>query len=293
MAALNAIFGAVTEPGDVVLAASLSHPVVKLIAEQYSLKLHGLAMDEHGIDPGAFEATCGQAAPKLLYCAPTIHTPTARTMPVERRRAIASVADRHGVLIVEDESAAFLLEEPLVPIAAFVPRRCFFLGDVWQALSMGLRTTYVAAPEPMVAKMSTAVAATSGVTPPLMAEVATSWIESGMADRLIECRRAELHERNRIAREVLGDRALSSHPCGHHVWLELPHPWRSDLFALRAERLGIAVGGSEWFHVGRDTGPEAVRICIGNAPGRDVLRRALQRLDTLIDEPRPAARPAH
>jgi len=136
-----------------------------------------------------------------------------------------------------------------------------------------------------VGAMATAVASTSGVTPPIVAEIATQWIDSGAADRLIEHRRTELIARNADARKILRRGTLRSDPCGHHVWLELPEPWRSDLFVLRAERLGIAVGGVEWFTVGHGPTPEAVRICIGNAPGRVELRRALEQLNGLIAEP--------
>jgi DNA-binding transcriptional MocR family regulator len=292
MAALCAILGATTKPGDLVVTASLSHPVVRLLAEQYQLKIAGLLLDEHGIVPDAFEAACHDDPPRLIYLAPTIHPPTTATMPDQRRRAVAEIANRHDVLIVEDESAAFLLSEPALPVSAHAPRRSFFIGDVWMALSMGLRTSYVLVPESLHVVMAKAVAATSGLTPPLMAEIANEWIESGVADRLIERRRAELIERNAIAREVLGRRKLHSDPCGHHVWLELPRPWRSDVFVLRAEQLGVAVGGAEWFAVGHGSIPEAVRICIGNAPGRDELRRALGLIDRLIDEPRSSTRPA-
>lgn len=91
--------------------------------------------------------------------------------------------------------------------------------------------------------------------------------------------------RNSDARELLCRGTLRSDPYGHHVWLELPEPWRSDLFVLRAERLGIAILGAEWFAVGHGSIPEAVRICIGNAPRREELRTALKRLDQLIAEP--------
>lgn len=109
---------------------------------------------------------------------------------------------------------------------------------------------------------------------------------------MLERRRAELSERNRIASELLGHRRMRSHPCRHHIWLELEPPWRSDLFVLRAEQIGVAVGGAEWFAVGHDAIPEVVRICIGNAPGIEELRLALGGIDRLIDEPQASACPA-
>jgi DNA-binding transcriptional MocR family regulator len=284
MSALCAIVGATTSPGDLLVAPVLSHPLVKLLAEQYSLKLHGLPIDEHGIELDAFETVCRENRPRLLYCSPTIHSPTTTTSPEQRRQAIAELAQRYDLLILEDEYAAFLLPEPLPPISSFAPERSFFVGDVWLALSLGLRTTYVAVPDDWMSSLARAIASTSGVTPPLIAEIATRWIETETADRLIEARRNEIGARNVIAREILGDRRLRSDPLGHHVWLELVQPWTSDLFVLRAQQRGIALNPAEWFAIGHESIPQGVRISIGNAPDRARLRWALGELRQLLDE---------
>jgi DNA-binding transcriptional MocR family regulator len=285
------VLGAVTEPGDAVLAPEFSHPSIKLLAKQYHLRLQGLPMDRHGLDVGAFEAACREDAPRLLYCAPTIQTPTAKTLPEEHRRAVAEIAEKYDVLIVEDEPAAFLLPTPLPPISSFAPQRSFFMGHTWLALSLGINTTYLLAPDAWKERMATAVAATSGVTPALVSEIAAMWIERDTDDRLIEARRAEMNARNALAREILAGRSLFAHPCGHHVWLELPPPWTSELFVVRAEHRGVAINNGEWFLVDHIPAVEAVRICIGNAPGREELRWALQTLDALIDEPRSNSQP--
>jgi DNA-binding transcriptional MocR family regulator len=284
--AMCAILAATTKPGDVVLAPALSHPGIKLLAEQFSLKTHGLPTDDEGIVPAALEEACRDTHPTLLYCSPTLHTPTTVTMPERRRRAIAAIAERHDLLIAEDESAAFLMPEPLLPLAALVPERAFFIGDVWLALSLGLRTTYVHTPTTLMDRMATAVASTSGLTTPLVAEIAAMWIESGTAERLIEARRAELEARHALSRKILHRRRVRSHPHAHHLWLELPERWNSELFVLRAEQMGVAVNDAEWFSIGHAPIPRAVRVCTGNAPGRDELEWALSTLDRLIDETR-------
>ena len=180
-AALCAVFGALIEPGDLVAAPSLSHPGIKLLAEQYSAKLVGLPIDDGLIVPEAFEELCRERPPRLLYCSPTIHPPTTITMPDDRRRAIAEIAERYDVIVVEDESAAFLLPEPPLPISAHIPERSFFIGDVWMALSLGLRTTFVLAPDSMMDSMATAVAATSGKT--------TGWSCPSPGTRSCKCNR--------------------------------------------------------------------------------------------------------
>ena len=165
-----------------ITSSKKSHPIVKMLAEQYQLRIQGLPLDEEGIVPEAFEAACRDDTPTLLYCAPTIHPPTTTTMSDERRQAIAAVANRYDVLIVEDESAAFLLPEPLLPISTYAPRRSVFIADVWMALSMGLRTTYVLVPEPLHRPMATAVAAAASV-PDSFTCTSAWWMTSSMKNQ--------------------------------------------------------------------------------------------------------------
>ena len=85
-AALCAIFAAATKPGHAIAAAELTHPGVKQLAENFGLTVHGLAIDRDGLVPQDFERLCREGAPRLLYCAPTIHSPTTATLPVQVRR---------------------------------------------------------------------------------------------------------------------------------------------------------------------------------------------------------------
>ena len=280
--ALCAVVAATTSPGDLVVSASLSHPAMKLLAEDFGLKIRGLRLDAEGVDPEHLEWVCRRAHPRLLYCAPTIHSPTTATMSVQRRMQIADVAERCDILIVEDEYAAFMLRNPIQPVSGFAPHRSFFIGDLWMTLSLGLRQTYVHAPPTLLGHLSRTVASTCGVTPVAIADIAAYWIESDWADRLIEARRTELEARNALALEILGRSGLHQHPCGHHVWLELPAAWEREAFLRAAEDRGIALNGAAWFAFGHVPLPNAVRISISNVPDREVLRWALVQLRELL-----------
>jgi hypothetical protein len=52
---------------------------------------------------------------------PSLHNPTAITMPEPRRRALATIARRHNVLILEDDVYAPLLEDARPPFATLEP----------------------------------------------------------------------------------------------------------------------------------------------------------------------------
>src|SRR5262245_56565678 len=101
--AMAVVFATLTQSSDVVLAEALTYTGMKALAGTLGLRLLPVACDAQGLDPEAFEAACKRHAPKALYTMPTLQNPTGVVLPLERRRALAEIARRHGVAIVEDD----------------------------------------------------------------------------------------------------------------------------------------------------------------------------------------------
>src|SRR5262245_42814509 len=127
-AALLGILGLLARPGDVILSEDLTYPGRRAIAAQLGLTLVGLAMDGEGVDADAFEAACGRDAPKALYLNPTLLNPTTHTISARRRLAIANVARRFGVPIVEDDPYGVLLADGPAPFATVAPDLTWHVG---------------------------------------------------------------------------------------------------------------------------------------------------------------------
>jgi aromatic amino acid aminotransferase I len=60
------------------------------------------------------EKARGARKPFVLYTIPTGHNPTGATQSTERRRAVYKIAQKHDVIIVEDEPYYFLQMQPYV-----------------------------------------------------------------------------------------------------------------------------------------------------------------------------------
>ena len=97
-----------------------------------------------------------------------------------RRRAVAEVARRHGLWVVEDDVYGALLDRP--PLVALLPERGIVVTSLSKTVAAGLRFGLIAGAWPLA---------------PLMAEVACRWIEDGTATRRLAWQRAEV-----AAREV-------------------------------------------------------------------------------------------
>jgi DNA-binding transcriptional MocR family regulator len=285
------LFATLLRPGDLVLTEALTHPGFKILANLLHLRLQGVAMDGEGIRPDSLEAACRAGSPRALYCLPTIHNPTTGVMPEPRRRDIAGIAQAHGLAIVEDDIHGVLPPRPVTPLSAFAPESSYYITSTSKSIAPGLRIGYLLAPLDMVDRLAAAIRATTWMAPPLMAEIATRWIEDGTAEMILAGKREEAAARQVMARQRLGGADYRAHPNGYHLWLQLPDPWRSDTFTAQAHRHGVAVTPAEAFLVGRGGSAHAVRVCLGGARDRADLDRGLSLLAETLNGP-PEAAPA-
>src|SRR5205085_12695079 len=119
--------------------------------------------------------------PAALYCVPTFQNPTAAVMSESRRRAIAAVAVKHGLTVIEDDVYAYLAGD-VKPLSTFLPEeKSFYITSTSKSIAPGMRVGYVLAPSMVVERLSIAVLRTLVNAPPAMAELSTSLITDGTA----------------------------------------------------------------------------------------------------------------
>lgn len=283
-AAIAALILALTEPGDVILAEPTSYPGLRAAATQFGRRLIAVEADAHGMRPEQLEQACRLHAPGLVYLNPTLQNPTAITMPAHRRQALARVARRCKVRMVEDDPYWLLAEAPPPPLATQVPEQVYYISTLSKCLTPGLRVAFVLIRDPhererfLIALRSFAL-----MVAPLTAALATQWILDGTAAGLMEGVRHEARLRHRMARDILAGR-YSGAGDGLHAWLELPSYWSSAEMARAADSEGIAVTPAEAFATDAAATPavNAIRISLGSTPERARLQAGLQRLSHLL-----------
>ena len=279
--AMAAILAALFEPGDSLAVEALTYPGIRAAAGLLHLKTVPIALDEKGLLPDALDAACRAARVRALYTLPTLHNPTAATMPLERRRALVEVARRHGVMLIEDDVYGFLVERPLPALASLAPEHACYITSTSKSIVPGLRVGYAHCPPALVERVAAAVRAMTYTAPPLMARIASRLIENGTADRLIAEKRAETARRQAAVRRLFARQSYSTAPEAAHLWLALPDPWQPEEFAAAALRRGVGVTPAAAFAAGRHV-PRAVRVCIGTPPSLAALERGLTRLGELL-----------
>lgn len=275
---------ACTRPGDVLLTEALTYAPITAMAQRFGLKVVPLPSEQEILCPDALEAACRRVAARALYCLPTLHTPTTATLDPDRRAAVAAVARKHDLTLIEDDVFGFLPPKRPLPLACFAPERTLYVTSVSKSLAPGLRVGFLHAPTALTHAAQTAVGLSSWMPPPLMAEIAARWLQDGTAERLSAFQREEAAARQALVRAQLPAELLQADPYGFHVWLALPASWNPEVFRMAAEARGVKLLAGAAFAVDPAQSPNAVRLCLSHESSRARVEQGLTIVAELLRE---------
>ncbi|RTQ36698.1 PLP-dependent aminotransferase family protein [Variovorax gossypii] len=273
---------ALLQPGDVVAIDALTYPGFKVLAEAHRLEMAPIPASGQGPDLDALERLCERRRVRAVYAMPTMHNPLGWVMSASRRRRLAAIARRHGLLVIEDAAYAFLAEDPPPPLATLAPETTVYVSGLSKSVATGLRVGFVAAPEAFVPKLERAIRATTWCTPGVTTAIACGWLEDGTVDRLESQKRQDAAARQIIVGEELAGLKCVRHPSSYFAWLPLPEETRADRVAMALMREGVSVSTAEPFATSKHV-PHALRLALGSV-GLDGLRGALRTVRRVVGE---------
>ncbi len=146
--ALDLLAKVLVEPRDVVVTTDPAYLGALQAMQLFQPRLVGIAEDAEGMRVDLLaDALAAGLEPKLVYLTPTFANPSGTTMPADRRRALAALADRYGFLVAEDDAYRQLYfgAPPPPPIAASSDR-VVRLGSFSKVLGPGLRVGWIVSP---------------------------------------------------------------------------------------------------------------------------------------------------
>ncbi len=262
--------------GETILTEAATFHGLRAIAEHRGYCLAGLPMDREGMCPQALDRAAAETGARVVYVQPTLQNPTARSMSRLRREAIAEVARRRGLWILESDVYAPLAGSALPPLAAIAPERTFYAASVSKTLAPGLRFGFLVAPDAKrFERLCAAMRATCFSPCTLGASVAAQWIVDGTADAMLDAVKREAAGRTALAQEILGGvLETPSHAGSLHVWLPTTE-LEAERITVRASRQGVmltppaalVVDGA---HIA------GLRLCLNATPERASLERGLR-----------------
>lgn len=246
----------ILEPGDLVAVESPTYDRALLQLKLHDMEILPIPVEDDGLSVEALEAAIAAGrVPKLLYTIPNFQNPSGATISEAKRRALADVCTRHGILILEDDPYGKLRfeGEPLPSIFELAgDENVIFTSSFSKTVAPGLRVGYLVAPAD-IAKQLAAAASRTYISPALLSEGAIHrLIVDGKLPANIEHVTGLMRERRDAMMEGLkhfpeGTRCVPP-AGGFFAWVQLPEGLSADELFDTAADAGIAyVKGSDCF----------------------------------------------
>jgi DNA-binding transcriptional MocR family regulator len=281
--ALSIALGMVASPGDMVLTESYTYSGMLALSAQCGYQLHGVATDAQGLIPENLDRAFAETRARVLYCMPTLQTPTGSVMPLQRRQAIAEIVRKHDAYLLEDDAYGYLLSPPLAPISRLIPERSFYIVSFAKCLAPGLRIAAMIAPEAFRDRSINAVRATGWMAVPVMAEVLARLIHNGELARQAKLKRDKAALRGGMVRRILKEWLPPSTAApGFHVWLPLPAGRTLAALIAQAAQAGITLAPPGALRR-MESESLGVRLCLGAPTTEADLERALIEIRRILE----------
>ena len=239
-----------TTPGDIVFVEVPTYHLALKTLRDHRLSLHPIPIDAEGLRVDLLEAALlaleaeGKNA-RALYTIPTFHNPTGISLTLERRRQLVALAERHRLLIIEDDVYRELwFDVPPPPsLFALAPRgQVIRLGSYSKTLAPGLRLGFVTCSAEQALRFADDGVRDSGGAPSFAVGMMVATLcRSGGFDTHLDGLRQSLRARRDALLQAL-DRDLPA-GCqvtrpggGYFIWLTLPPAVTVDRLLPAAER---------------------------------------------------------
>jgi len=268
---LDLTFKAFINKDDIILVEDPTYLAVLHIAKTYQADVRGVRSDADGIDLNDLEQKIIELKPKIFYIVPNFSNPTGRTLPVQKRQAVAKLGEKYGVLILEDDPYRELRYSGshLPSIKSFDESgHVLYVTSFSKTISPGMRVGAAVGAAEVVRKLTIGKQAVDVQTVTLMQAVAQRFITSGELDRHIAASVPVYESKKQamtqaIARYMPESYSFSDPEGGLFIWGETPGKDCKQLFATAVEQGVAYVWGSEFYADG--SGADRLRLNFSNA----------------------------
>jgi DNA-binding transcriptional MocR family regulator len=281
------------DPGDVVLVERPTYTTALLALRHARARVVTVSTDAEGMDVAELEAVLDRHKDvKAIYTLPTFGNPTGATLPLARRKRLLELAQRHDVLIIEDDAygdVRFDGEE--VPALAALAReagaedRLIYLSTLSKIAAPGLRVGWMVASPEILQRCVYAKQTVDLSTSPWIQGAAAQYLRSGALERHLPriraAYRAQAHAMvDGLRSKLAGKLEFSAPQGGMFVWGFLPTGLDAAAVLRSAiEEKVMYVPGAPFYAEAPD--PRSLRLCFSMTTperigvGVERLRKAL------------------
>jgi len=259
--ALDLVTRVFLDKGDVVIVGAPTYLSALGAFRTVDPDIRTAKLDEDGMDPEDLEKVIKQVKAegktlKLLYIIPSFQNPTSTVIPMERRRRILELAEKHDFLILEDNPYGYIsFEGPMpTPLKGLDKTgRVMYTSTFSKIVSPGMRIGWLVAHREFIAKMVEAKSNIS-ISNALPSQwVAAKLFEKGVVDQQIEKMVKVYRKKRDVMLEAMDasfpKEAKWNHPKGGlFLWVTLPEHVNATEMLMEAVQSGVAyIPGNNFF----------------------------------------------
>jgi 2-aminoadipate transaminase len=276
------------DPGDVVVVENPSYLAALQNFEGYQACIECVGSDDQGMRVDELEALATRCKPKLIYIVPNFHNPKGTTLSLERRHALVRFAQRHRVLILEDNPYGELRfrGEALPSLASLDDMGVVVqLSTFSKTLAPGLRIGWAVGSRELIRSLTIVKQSTDLHTATLAQRATARLLATFDYNTHLTRLRATYGERCQAMLDSLKRHMPSemrwTHPDGGmFLWAELPWGLRGEDVLPRAIEQKVAfVPGSPFFAA--HPRAECIRLNFSNRPP-ELIDEGMRRLSSVL-----------
>ena len=286
--ALDLIGKVFIDPGDYIAVESPTYLGAIQAFDPYGPKYAEIETDENGVIPESLEDLLKVGNIKFAYLIPTFQNPTGRTIPDDRRKAIAEILKRHKTLLVEDDPYSQIRFSgiPVAPIQQYAPENTILLNTASKILSPGWRIGMVTAPKEIIDKLVVAQQGTLLHPPVLTQALATIYFRDGHFEAQLPKTRKLYGQHCQTMLQAMQEFFPSSvrwtrPEGGIFVWVTLPDGSDAEKIFSKAIDQKVAFVPGMPFFVNPEKGINTMRLNFSNQSDENIVE-GMRRLGSVL-----------
>jgi len=263
---LMAILLGLTQASDQIACDPITYNGWLNITRHVSRKNIAVPGDHYGMIPEALDEIASKTKLWGIFLMPSLHNPCATVMPLERRKAIVEVCQRHNLWIIDDDAYRFLNPDPPPSFAHLYPERTFWLQSLTKPLFPSIKTAFLVSPSTVTPVLREVLRITAHQPSSLTLPWVLKIISTGELDKLTEEKRIEACRRQGVATDILKGLKFKGIPSSFHLWIDLPDGWSSvnAQEALKLNHVGVVQGLN--YAVEGQIPPNSIRVALVGDP---------------------------
>lgn len=285
--AFDLLLKALVNPGDVVLCESPTFLGAIQAMREYNAKIVSMPTDSDGVIVEEAEKLIQKHHPKLMYVIPTFQNPTGITLSLERRKALAELANRYGVVIAEDDPYRDLRYsgDPLPAIQSFDEEGwVVYMSSFSKYVAPGLRLGAAVANPTLLRKMVIGKQSADVHSPMLVQAIIDAYLREGLMpahlERICAGYRAQLNAMLEGFKHFPQGTKHTLPQGGLFVWAELPEPLDASKVFQSAVDANVAyVAGTHFYPDGGHSNTIRLNFSMCEIP---VIEEGMERLGKVL-----------